>query len=112
MNDLNQKISKTRLTLGFGLIFLTFISIFLYFNHKKYYPSTDDAYVRALLVNVTPKINGTIKNKISHDNPGNRSKMKSLLLTPQLVNVGSFSSIHFTSLRYEASIRVQVSWII
>lgn len=47
--------------IGFGIISLVAISIVLYYNHTLKYPSTDDAYVNANLVNVAPKVGGFVQ---------------------------------------------------
>ena len=75
MNDTgNDKISKRQLVISLSLVFFTFACIFFYFKHKKNFPTTEDAYIKAYLINITPKINGTIKkvyvNNNQHVNAG------------------------------------------
>lgn len=47
---------------GVGLIVVVAGSIYGYYHYSEVYPSTDNAYVNAHLVNISPKINGYIKN--------------------------------------------------
>jgi membrane fusion protein (multidrug efflux system) len=54
--------SPKNLFIGIGVIAVAAIGIALYYNHTRKYPSTDDAYVNANLINVAPKVGGFIKN--------------------------------------------------
>ncbi len=54
--------SHKNLFIGVGIIGLAAIAISLYYNHSRKYPSTDDAYVNANLINIAPKVGGFIKN--------------------------------------------------
>jgi membrane fusion protein (multidrug efflux system) len=46
------------LIIGILIIILVVIASYVYFEYNKKYPSTDDAYVGANLVNVAPKVSG------------------------------------------------------
>lgn len=50
--------SKKPLIIGVGVIVLCTIATYAYFKYDELYPSTDDAYVGASLVNVSPKVSG------------------------------------------------------
>ena len=54
--------SSKNILIGLFIIAIAAYGISLYYNHTRKYPSTDDAYVNANLVNVAPKIGGFIKN--------------------------------------------------
>lgn len=54
--------SPKNLFIGIAVIAVAAIGIYLYYNHTRKYPSTDDAYVNANLINVAPKVGGFIKN--------------------------------------------------
>ncbi len=58
----NEKKLPKNLFIGLGVIVLVATAITLYYNHTRKYPSTDDAYVNANLINIAPKIGGFIKN--------------------------------------------------
>lgn len=47
--------------IGLTITTVSFLAIFIYVQYQKIYPSTNNAYVNAYLITVTPKINGTIK---------------------------------------------------
>ena len=53
--------SPKNVFIGVGVIVIAAVGISLYYNHTRKYPSTDDAYVNANLVNVAPKVGGFIK---------------------------------------------------
>jgi len=60
-----KKLSKT-LT---PLLILTFLVIsgVWYWHHKKLYPSTDDAYIHAHVVNIAPQISGDVAKVFVHN---------------------------------------------
>ena len=58
----NAQKSSKNIFIGGGVIALVAIAIALYYNHTRKYPSTDDAYVNANLINIAPKVGGFIKN--------------------------------------------------
>lgn len=60
-NVIDIKFTNQRLYAGFGVILGAIFLIIGYYLYKIYYPSTDDAYVNAPLVNMTSKVNGSIK---------------------------------------------------
>ena len=51
-----------RVIVGMGIIVLAIAGIVLYYKHNLNYPSTDDAYINANLVNVSSRVEGFIKN--------------------------------------------------
>lgn len=57
-----QKSKYKNLILGFGIIVITISGIYAYYQHAQLYPSTDDAYVNANLINVNSKLEGFIEN--------------------------------------------------
>ncbi len=48
--------------IGLGIIVVVAIGIGIYYNHTLKYPSTEDSYVNANLINVAPKVGGFIRN--------------------------------------------------
>lgn len=54
----NEKNGNKHAIIGIALVVAVAAGIYGYFKYNEYYPSTDDAYVGASLVNVAPKING------------------------------------------------------
>ncbi len=57
-----KKKSSKNLFIGICIIVLAAGGIALYYKHITEYPSTEDAYVNANLVNIAPKVGGFIKN--------------------------------------------------
>ena len=55
-----MKKKRTQIILLIILIIILLVGLGLYWHHQKYYPSTDDAYVQADIVNVAPRITGEI----------------------------------------------------
>ncbi len=60
-NVIDIKFTPGRMITSIGVILGAVLLITGYYIYKKYYPSTDDAYVNAPLINITGKVNGTIK---------------------------------------------------
>ena len=62
-NLLNKPAKKSykRLFTGIAIILIAGICIVTYWLYTKYYPSTDNAYVQANIINVAPKAAGYIK---------------------------------------------------
>ena len=54
--------SFKKVFIGIGIIGVIILGIAIYYDHARKYPSTDDAYVNANLINVAPKVGGFIKN--------------------------------------------------
>lgn len=54
--------SKIHVLIGITLSAVVLCSIIGYYLYKTYFPSTDDAYVGAPLINVIPKVSGNIKH--------------------------------------------------
>lgn len=57
-----KKSSPKNIIIGITIIGLSAFGINMYYQHTLKYPSTDNAYVNANLVNVAPKVGGFIKN--------------------------------------------------
>lgn len=53
-----NKISNKHAYIGVFMVVVTIALVYGYFKYSEYYPSTDDAYVNASLVNVAPKVSG------------------------------------------------------
>jgi membrane fusion protein (multidrug efflux system) len=53
-----------------GLLFVAVVSggVYWYFEHSEKYPSTDDGYVNANLVNVAPKVSGYVEEILVKNN--------------------------------------------
>ena len=47
-----------KLIIGGSIVIITIVAIYGYFKYSELYPSTDDAYVGASLINVAPKVSG------------------------------------------------------
>jgi membrane fusion protein (multidrug efflux system) len=60
--------SKQRLFIGVGIVVIAAAGIYGYFKYQEFYPSTDDAYVNANLVNVATKVGGYINNIAVNNN--------------------------------------------
>lgn len=43
-----------------GIIVILFIAGFLYWHHQQLFPSTNDAYIKAHIVNIAPRIDGKV----------------------------------------------------
>ena len=54
--------SHKHLIIGLIIIIITAVGVYAYFKYDEQYPSTDDAYVSANLVNVTPKVTGYLES--------------------------------------------------
>ncbi|MDQ5921458.1 MAG: rane fusion protein multidrug efflux system [Pseudomonadota bacterium] len=58
--------------IGISLMVVSAMGVYTYFKYNEYYPSTDDAYVVARLVNVAPKTSGyltqlnVVNNQVVH----------------------------------------------
>lgn len=67
---LNKK--NKQAIIGLILVLLCAVGVYAYFKYNDYYPSTDDAYVGARLVNVAPKTSGyltmvnVVNNQVVH----------------------------------------------
>ena len=63
--SIDIKLTPERMYAGISISIGVMISVILfvagYYLYKTYYPSTDDAYVNAPLINITAKVNGSIK---------------------------------------------------
>lgn len=57
-----KKTSSKHLFIGLGIIAIAAIGLYGYYNHMQNYPSTDNAYVNANLINVSPKVGGYIEH--------------------------------------------------
>ncbi len=59
-NEASKKNNK-HLIIGIAIIIVAILAMMGYFKYNEVYPSTDNAYVSANLVDVVPKVNGYIK---------------------------------------------------
>ncbi len=57
----NNKKSSKHLFIGIGIVILAAAGLYGYYHHIETFPSTDNAYVNANLVNVAPKVGGYIQ---------------------------------------------------
>lgn len=57
-----------RLLIGGAIILIAGLAVYGYFKYDEFYPSTDDAYVGANLVNVASKVNGYLETVNIKDN--------------------------------------------
>jgi len=56
----NKSISITRLIIWVVILAIILTGLLIYWQYQKYYPSTDDAYIRAHIVNIAPQVTGPI----------------------------------------------------
>lgn len=57
-----KKRSNKHLFIGIGVVAVAAAGVYGYYHYNQVYPSTDNAYVNANLVNVAPKVGGYIQN--------------------------------------------------
>lgn len=57
----NKKRMVKRIAIGVGVLIVVAAAIFFYARYEDLHPSTDDAYVHARLVQIIPKVSGTIE---------------------------------------------------
>jgi membrane fusion protein (multidrug efflux system) len=50
-----------------AVVLLIALLVMLYLHHQKYYPNTDDAYVKAHIVQIAPQITGSVAEVKVHD---------------------------------------------
>lgn len=57
-----------KILIGLSVIAITAIGIYSYYVYDTVYPSTDNAYVQANIVNISPKVSGYVKTVLVQDN--------------------------------------------
>jgi len=57
---MNTKITKTHWLIWGSAIIAIFIGLFFYWQHEQAFPSTDDAYVQAHVVNIAAQVTGPV----------------------------------------------------
>ncbi|BCD90031.1 hemolysin secretion protein D [Francisella halioticida] len=57
-----SKLSPKKIAIGLGIILATGLSIYGYYTYSKVFPSTDDAYVNAKVINISAKVGGYVEN--------------------------------------------------
>ncbi|MFT6835150.1 MAG: membrane fusion protein (multidrug efflux system) [Francisellaceae bacterium] len=104
MTKTNTK-SRKQIIIGSVIIIVSALCIFAYWLYVTYYPSTDNAYVQANIINISPQASGYIKSvniqnnqyvkkgdllleidPINYDIPLNKSKQDYLLAQQQVLN--------------------------
>lgn len=63
-----KKRSNKHLFIGIGVVVVAAIGVYGYYYYSQVYPSTDNAYINANLVNVAPKVGGYIEQIYVKDN--------------------------------------------
>ena len=58
--EVNGTGGKRRLFIGSAIVVIAIAGVYGYFKYQEFYPSTDDAYVNANLVNVATKVGGYV----------------------------------------------------
>ena len=48
--------------IGLGSILTISLLIFVYYKYNEIYPGTDNAYVKADIINISPKVGGYVSN--------------------------------------------------
>ncbi len=56
-----------RLFITIAIILALVLAVGLYLHHEKYYPSTDDSYVKAHIVQIAPQVTGSVAEVNVHD---------------------------------------------
>lgn len=59
---------KIKALIAFFLIVLIVLGVTAYWQHKKFYPSTDNAYVKANIVNLAPQVSGEVQQVFAQNN--------------------------------------------
>ncbi len=57
-----------KLSISILVIIMLVLAGYVYWHHGKLYPSTDDAYVQANLVNIAPRVNGRVSQTFVDNN--------------------------------------------
>ena len=83
INQVDIKFTFKQVCFGIGLVIAIGVSILGYYIYKIYYPSTDDAYASAPLINLTAKVNGSVKKVYVNNNQFVKSGDLLLELDPQ-----------------------------
>lgn len=63
-----SKFSLKKIFIGGGIIAITAFSVYGYYIYNKIFPNTDNAYVNADVINVSPKVGGYIKKVYVQNN--------------------------------------------
>ncbi|MBK2028444.1 HlyD family secretion protein [Francisella noatunensis] len=63
-----SKFSPKKIAIGLGIITLTALSIYGYYKYNKIFPNTDNAYVNADVINISPKVGGYIEKVYVQNN--------------------------------------------
>ncbi|AJI75370.1 efflux transporter, RND family, MFP subunit [Francisella philomiragia subsp. philomiragia ATCC 25015] len=63
-----SKFSTKKIAIGLGIITLTALSIYGYYKYNKVFPNTDNAYVNADVINISPKVGGYIEKVYVQNN--------------------------------------------
>ena len=72
-------LKKKQFYIGLFIVIIAFAACIGYYQYSKYYPSTDDAYIKANILNIAPEVSGRIE-KI-YVNPNEWIKKGTLLFS-------------------------------
>ena len=56
------KLEPRKIMIGLGSILTISLLIFVYYKYNEIYPGTDNAYVKADIINISPKVGGYVSN--------------------------------------------------
>lgn len=63
-----SKFSPKKIFIGCGVVLVTSLGIYGYYMYNKIFPSTDNAYVNADVINISPKVGGYIEKVYVQNN--------------------------------------------
>ncbi|MFT5950079.1 MAG: membrane fusion protein (multidrug efflux system), partial [Francisella sp.] len=64
----NPKLSPKKIIIGCSIIAVTAVGIYSYYKYNKVFPSTDNAYVDADVINISAKVGGYIQKVFVENN--------------------------------------------
>ncbi len=68
ISNVEKKKSNKHLFIGIGIVVLAAVGVYGYYEYNQIYPSTDNAYVNANLINVAPKVGGYVEHVYVKEN--------------------------------------------
>lgn len=67
-NKKSSRFSPKKIIIGSSIITITALGIYGYYKYNKIFPSTDNAYVNADIISISPKVGGYIEKVYIHNN--------------------------------------------
>lgn len=78
-SQITNYIKLHRISFSIASVVIVILCFYLYFKYESYYPSTDDAYVQAHIVNMAAQVSGPVAQIFVHDHQ--QVKKNQLLFT-------------------------------